>query len=162
MSIGHRKSRSDVFPRILVKYLVALWVLNGHFHVIPAAQAAKLTSPKVGDCYSMALSEISAPSSTRKKVACSAPHTTETYRVTRWNGPANPANLSEVRRKVFAEQICLPWNKESNFFTEWSYKVPTSAQWRSGLRTIRCDAYVINPGTPSVAQSFTGARLDFS
>lgn len=162
MSIGHRKIRSDVFPRILVNCLMVIGLLGGQLTVISPAQAAKPIAPKVGDCYVMTISQISASTSTRKKVACTTPHTAETYRVAKWKGPANPATLSEVRRRVLAEQICMPWRKESNFFTNWSYKVPTSAQWRSGLRTIRCDAYVINADNSGVAQSFTGSRLDFN
>jgi hypothetical protein len=162
MSIGHRRIRSDVFPRILVNCLMVIGLLGGQLLVISPAQAARPIAPRVGDCYSLPNSELSAPTSTRKKVSCSAPHTAETYRVAQWRGQANPATLSEVRRRGLAEQICLPWSKESNFFTNWSYKVPTSAQWRSGLRTIRCDAYVINADNLGVAQSFTGSRLDFN
>ena len=151
-----------MFPRILVNCLTVIGLLWGQLMLISPAQAAKTVAPKVGDCYSLPISELSAPTSTRKKVNCSAPHTAETYRIAKWKGPANPATLSEVRRRVLAEQICMPWSKESTFLTNWSYKVPTSAQWRSGLRTIRCDAYVIDADNSGIAQSFTGSRLDFN
>jgi hypothetical protein len=161
MSIDHRRNRRDVFLRVLIKALAILAILGGQFLAISPAQAAKPVLPKVGDCHLLTISQISAPTSTRKKVGCARPHTTETYRVANWKGPANPASLTEVRRRVLAEQICMPWSKESNFFTNWSYKVPTSTEWRSGLRTIRCDAYVVDADNLGVAQRFTGSRLDF-
>jgi hypothetical protein len=161
MSIDHRRIRRDVLLRVLIKALAIFAILSGQFLAISPAQAAKPVLPKVGDCYSLSLLGINAPTSNSKKVACSQPHTVETYRVTKWRGPANPATLSEVRRRVLAEQICMPWGKESTFFTNWSYKVPTSAQWRSGLRVIRCDAYKLSNDGIGVVERFTGSRIDF-
>jgi len=161
MSIGHRRIRRDVLLRVLIKALAIFAILSGQFLAISPAQAAKPVLPKVGDCYSLSLSGINAPTSNGKKVACSQPHTVETYRVTKWRGPANPATLSEVRRRVLAEQICMPWSNDSSFFTNWSYKIPSTTQWRSGLRVIRCDAYKLSNDGIGVVERFTGSRIDF-
>jgi hypothetical protein len=137
-------------------------LLGGQLLVISPAQAAKPIAPKVGDCYLMAAAELAAPTSTRKKVACTASHTAETYRVARWSGPANPASLSEVDRRSIAGGICFPWSKESKVFNNWSYKVPTTSQWRSGLRTIRCDAYFTKSENSKSVVAFIGKQLDFN
>ena len=162
MSIGQPKKWGVVLLRIFVNYLAFLTLFSLQPLSIPPAQAAKPTPPRVGDCYSMPLAEILKPTSTRKKVACSTSHTVETYRVAQWTGLANPATMNEVDRRPIVDEICLPWSQESKEFTKWSYKVPTSSQWRSGLRSIRCDAYSINKVNSKTAQTFVGKKLDFN
>lgn len=162
MSIGQPRKWRVVLLRIFVNYLALLTIFSLQPLVISPAQAAKPTLPRVGDCYSMTLAELLKPTSTRKKIACSAPHAAETYRVAQWPGPANPAILSEVNRRSIADAICLPWSQDSKVFTNWSYKVPSTSQWRSGLRTIRCDAYSVNNVNSKTAQVFIGKQLDFN
>lgn len=162
MSIGWPSNWRVVFLRFLVSFATITGVLAGQFFTIFPAQAAKPVAPKVGNCYSLNLSELNAAVSSKKTVACSSAHTAETYRVVQWQGPVNPASLNELRRRPIAEKACRPWNQDSKIFNNWSYKVPTAIEWRNGSRSIRCDAYALREENINQPVIFRGKQLDFN
>jgi len=162
MSIGRPANWRVVLLRLFVNFMTFLGVLGGMGLMTQPAQASNPVAPRVGNCYSLNLVELSSPTSTKKPVTCTSSHSAETYRVAQWRGTANPAALSEVRRRASAEKICQPWKQESKVFTNWSYKVPTVTEWRNGLRTIRCDAYALDDEDPTQPKRFNSKQLDFS
>lgn len=140
-------------------FLFALAILQ--IPAIPMALAAKPTpAPKVGNCYALTYTEVMATRSARKPVKCAKSHTVETYRVTRWPNSSDPNLLSEVERSGRMLSICLPWVGTSTTFTNWSYKIPTQAQWKAKNRMIRCDAYKVSEFDPQELIVLVGKKLD--
>jgi hypothetical protein len=145
--------------RTVFHFVVALAILQ--IPAMPAALAAKHTpAPKVGNCYALTYTEVMATRSARKPVTCAKSHTVETYRVVRWPKSADPNLLSEVERAGQVAAICEPWVGTSTTFTNWSYKIPTAAQWKAKNRMVRCDAYKISELDPQELIVLVGKKLD--
>jgi hypothetical protein len=140
-------------------FLLALAILQ--IPAVPSALAAKpAPAPKVGNCYALTFTEVLARTSARKPVNCAKSHTVETYRVARWPNSSDPNLLSEVERSGRMLSICEPWVGTSATFTNWSYKIPTPAQWKAKNRTIRCDAYKVSELDPQELIVLVGKKLD--
>lgn len=142
--------------------LLAVGVISGFLIASGAASAVaakKSTAPKIGECYLLTTSQLFSLNSGKKPVSCSNEHSAETYRVTKW--PTNPdANsLTEVERRGTVEPLCQPEKVIGTDFSNWSYKIPTSAQWKAGARWIRCDAFSVSPEDPSVVITYKGKKL---
>lgn len=143
----------------LVSCLIALSIVQ--IPSIPVALAAKpAVAPKVGNCYALTYTEVMATRSARKPVKCAKSHTVETYRVARWPNSTDPNLLSEVERSGRMLSICEPWVGMSTTFTNWSYKIPTQAQWKVKNRMIRCDAYKVSELDPQELTPLRGKKLD--
>jgi hypothetical protein len=143
----------------MLHLLLALSIIQ--IPLAPGALAAKpAPAPKVGDCYSLTYTEVLARTSTRKPVNCAKSHTVETYRVARWPNSSDPNLLSEVVRSGRMLSICEPWVGVSITFTNWSYKIPTPAQWKAKNRMIRCDAYKVSELDPQELIALVEKKLD--
>jgi len=127
----------------------------------PGVAATKPSQPKVGDCHLLTMVELWALNSSKKAVNCSKEHSAETYRVALWKGAKDPNRLFEVVRRPLLESLCQSWKIKSSQFTSWSYKLPTSVQWKAGARWIRCDAYSQLEGEPANIITYKGKKLNF-
>jgi hypothetical protein len=140
--------------------VTACFVLGSTLGYSSASGATKPITPKVGDCYLVPESEINSPFSSSAPINCSKKHNAETYKFAKWNGPANPSTLSEVERRGIADQICKPTQVLDDFFNSWSYKIPSSTQWKSGNRFIRCDLVATVSDSETVTfKSWKGKKL---
>lgn len=145
--------------RTMFHLVVAVAILQTP--AVPAAfAAAPASAPKVGNCYALTYTEVMAIRSSRKPVNCAKTHTVETYRVVRWPKASDPNLLSEVERSGQMISLCSPWVGVSNTFTNWSYKIPTPAQWKAKNRLIRCDAYATSEMNPEEILPLFGKKLD--
>ena len=143
----------------MLHLLLALSIIQ--IPLAPGALAAKPSPvPKVGDCYSLTYTEVLANRSARNPVNCAKSHTVETYRVVKWPKSADPNLLSEVERSGQMFSLCAPWVGVSVTFTNWSYKIPTPAQWKAKNRMIRCDAYKVSELDPQELIPLLGKKLD--
>lgn len=125
----------------------------------PLQAATKPKAPKVGECHALTIEQITALTSGKKPVLCSATHSTETYRVVTWREKKNLTKLLEVERRGLVEPLCQISKIEGSPLTTWSYKIPTTAQWKAGARWIRCDGYSLSLEDPTVVITFKGKQL---
>jgi len=115
---------------------------------LSVAPAIAASTPKVGDCFYISQEELDSPNVISAKISCSFTHNLETYYVGRISGAADPNTQSEKALLARVQQSCLkswklPASSPVNYF---AFFVPTSQQWKAGVRWLRCDAGIDNSG----------------
>ena len=144
--------------RIAIALVISVILAN------PASvQAApKPIKPKVGNCFLLAPIEVPAPSVKKGALDCRKLHNVETYRVVTSPFKTDPNLQTPVDLFTRVTPICEAGLSGSKFFTNWSSKHPTPAEWKSGARWLRCDGLVITSESETVTyKSWKGKKLDF-
>lgn len=131
------------------------------------------TTWDVGSCHRLDQPEETDPvflSDTSPAVPCTAPHQSETFAVEQLTGAVaaakerpGPETLQQALRGVCSWQEMGDWLGEQtpDIIRDISVAqyVPSVAEWRAGVRTVRCDA-VIGPRTtaaaPTISRSLRG------
>jgi len=131
----------------------------------PAPSTAAVLQPKVGDCLNYQETEVFLASAKGKQVKCSGLHNTEIYRVSKFKSGQNLPSLDPLALSQIAQTVCSTWRGTSNFFNQWTFRVPTNSEWKTGARWIRCEALKTeeipeDDGSLRVV-SFRGKKLDF-
>jgi Septum formation len=115
-------------------------------------------APRVGQCYATPDAVLADPHDPSAPVACSRPHTLETYAVLHPDGPLGPRTLAA------ADEACV--RRAGSFlgggdFTQTAVSVyfftPTKAQRADGARWVRCDLGVVTDTAVSGARPVTGS-----
>ena len=129
------------------------------------SHAAAPWKPKVGDCVNYQVADVFLPKAKGTPIKCSGLHNTEIYRISKFKSGQTLSSLSEIELSQIANTACSTWVGTSKFLNQWTFRVPTSAQWKTGARWIRCEALKTkdDPDENGKLQvvSFRGKKLDF-
>ena len=143
--------------------LSSLLFLGSVFQPVPSLAATP--QPKVGDCLNYQPAEIFLATAKEIQVKCSQKHNSEIYRIGKFKSGSSLPAMSALDLAQFAQNVCLPWSGTSKFLNQWTFRVPTNAQWKTGARWIRCEALntEVDPDENGKLQvvSFRGKKLDF-
>ena len=133
---------------------------------LPASSgAAAEVKAKVGDCLRYATADVFVPTAKATFVKCSGQHNAEIYRISKFKAGQNVPEIDPLGLSQVAQSFCFPWKGNSKFFDQWTFRIPTNAQWKTGSRWIRCEA-LKNGETPDengqlTVVLFRGKKLDF-
>ena len=123
-------------------------IVTSLFLTISPNSAFAATSPKVGDCFFISPEELSSANPISSKISCSFTHNLETYFVGKLSGSTDPNTQNEKALLDRVKQSCLgAWKfPKTSVINYFAFYVPTSQQWKSGTRWLRCDAGIDNSG----------------
>ncbi len=127
-----------------------------------ASAESALSSPKIGSCMNYPPGEVQLATTERIPVNCKKMHNVEIYRVIKSPFKSDPNLEPPINLSVKVAPICEPGVMNSEYFTGWTFKVPTKKDWKSGARWLRCEAFVL--ATESETATFKvwrGKKLDF-
>jgi hypothetical protein len=149
------------FKRII--WLFSALTLGIGLQASPSAAAEP--QPMIGACLSYRSADIFLPAAKATLVKCSGRHNVEIYRISKFKAGQNLPDLDLLSLSQVAQSFCLPWNGTSKFLNQWTFRVPTNAQWKTGARWIRCEALKIGEIPDENGQlpviSYRGKKLDF-
>lgn len=131
----------------------------------PISSLATTPQPKVGDCLNYQPADIFLATAKGLQVKCSKIHNSEIYRISKFKAGQNIPELDPLGLSQVAQSICYPWKGNSKFFNQWTFRIPTKKEWKTGARWINCEA-LKNGDTPDEngqlkVVSFSGKKLDF-
>lgn len=131
-----------------------------------ASQSVDTSIPVVGNCYVLVEDDQYSTNMVRPPVGCENGHNSETFRVARWSWESDPNQIIAEAEKEMkslrpgaaeklrqqlqsdANAVCsLPTNLKALGFDYSFWFFPTTAQWESGMRSIRCDAVIEAEGS---------------
>ena len=126
--------------------LVSIFCLIACNLTVTPAKAA--STPRTGDCFFISPEELSSANPISSKISCSFTHNLETYFVGKLSGSTDPNTQNEKALLVRVKQSCLgAWKfPKTSVINYFAFYVPTSQQWKSGTRWLRCDAGIDNSG----------------
>ena len=129
------------------------------------SNASSVSTLKIGDCLKYEASSLFAGTSKGTQVKCANSHNAEVYRVTKFATGTNLPNMTQIDISLFAQKSCLPWNGNSKYLNQWTFRIPTNSEWSKGVRTFYCLA-IKTSETPNEngeleVISFKGKKLDF-
>ena len=137
--------------------------LGSVLQLVPSFAATP--QPKVGDCLNYQPEEIFLASPKGTQVKCSQAHNSEIYRIGKFKSGSSIPNMNALDLAQAAQSACMPWSGTSKFLNQWTFRVPTNAQWKTGARWIRCEALKIGETPDENGQlpviSYRGKKLDF-
>jgi hypothetical protein len=144
--------------RLVVLLAFLLLGLTGCLGSASAGGAGATTAPDLGACRDLARSDVSQPSNDSPTVACTSPHTAQTYAVEALPGSFAHASYDDDQVASYAYRSC--WKKFISFtgaddslamrtILSWQWFRPSSAAWTQGARWFRCD--VVGGGDQTAA-----------
>ncbi len=144
--------------------LLSLLTLGILLQSVPSSVAAPW-KPKVGDCVNYQTADVFLATATGTPTKCSAVHNIEIYRISKFKSGQILPELSAIELTQIANSACSSSSKTSKFLNQWTYRVPTNSQWKTGARWIRCEALkaadVADENGQLQVISFRGKKLDF-
>lgn len=146
---------------LLGPLVCACLAVSGCLPVVSVSGQQSTSAPQVGQCYATPDDVLPDAHDPTPPVACSAPHTLETYAV------LHPAHALDQATTARLSQQCQqrigPFLGGGDFVqtaVSVYFFTPTRAQQRDGVRWVRCDAAVITDTGASGARALTGSLRD--
>jgi hypothetical protein len=133
----------------------------GCLPMVERADTPDESRPQAGQCYDTPDAVLADAHDPTPPVACSEPHTLETYAVLEADGPLNRRTLAALDRRCV--QRIHGFLGDDNFMqtaVSVYYFTPTRAQQADGARWVRCDAGVVTDTAVSGARRVTGSLRD--
>jgi hypothetical protein len=113
-----------------------------------ASAGASPKPPRAGSCRMLAPSDILRPTNAAPTVACSAPHTAQTFLVSTFRGDAARPKPDDVAlgaqafkacQKGFIRFLGADESLAMRSTLTWAWFRPSDAAWKQGARWLRCD-----------------------
>jgi hypothetical protein len=131
----------------------------------PSPSPASAPQPKVGDCLIYQDVDVFVAAAKAKPVKCSGVHNVEIYRISKFKSGQNLSNLDPLALSQLAQSTCTPWKGTSAFLNQWTFRVPSNSEWKTGARWFRCEALkteeIADENGRLKVQTFRGKKLDF-
>jgi hypothetical protein len=113
----------------------------------PQATSEKDTPPKVGNCYVLTPQDTGRPSSASAPVACTKPHTSQTFAIGTlpattgkdYRSPGHGKWLFPRCERAFERFIGVDESLAMRVQLSWAWFRPSESGWKKGDRWYRCD-----------------------
>jgi len=143
---GPRRT-SGILAGALAAVLVLLLTVGCSAPLQRQTTADRTTPPKLGDCYRLTPKETDRPSSTTAPVACSGPHTAQTFAVGTlpastgkgYSDTGHGRYVYEQCEKAFEKFLSVDESMALRIQLSWAWFRPSERGWDKGARWYRCD-----------------------
>lgn len=150
------RNASGLLSGFLVTGLLLTSACSGPFH--KDTEADKLTPPKLGACRVVTPADIDKPSNTSDIVACTAPHTAQTFAIgtlptstgSAYDDSRHGKWIYPTCEKAFEKFIGVDESQALRVQLSWAWFRASAEGWKKGARWYRCDLV----GGPSGATKF--------
>ena len=113
----------------------------------PQATSQKDTPPEVGSCYALTPKDTAQPSNASAPVACTKPHTSQTFAIgtlpdttgKAYRSPGHGKWIFPRCERAFERFIGVDESLALRVQLSWSWFRPSEAGWKNGDRWYRCD-----------------------
>lgn len=124
----------------------------------PQTAADKVTPPKLGACYRLSPEDTDAKANASEPVACSSPHTAETFAIGTlpdstgddYDSPKHGRWIFPTCEKAFEKFLSVDESLALRVQLSWAWFRPSERGWDNGARWYRCDLV----GGPADATSY--------
>ncbi len=143
---------------VLALVLVPLLLTACSAPLKPQKVAETSTPPKLATCYSLTPADTEKPSTDAAPVACSAPHTAQTFAVgtlpdstgKAYKSPAHGKWVYRTCQRAFEKFLSVDTSLAMRVRLSWAWFRPSSQAWDKGSRWYRCDVV----GGPAEAKEY--------